>query len=175
MNKAGGMDIVEEKTMDFEESNKALDRLMGVAASVVEASGVTQETLSGSSFEDESDETQARGIGRLIVQVTTAGGTLPIQGAEVTVSRTNGDVVNVQTTDNSGRTRSIELDTPSFIYSRAPGNMRPYSTYNVRTEAPGYFTQNLLNVAVFDRIESIQPISMEPVGEDELENDRIEE
>ena len=51
--------------------------------------------------------------------------------------------------------------------------MITYSTYNVRVEKDGYFTEEFLNVAVFDKIESIQPVSLEPLGENSLENDRL--
>ncbi len=130
-------------------------------------------TLSGSRFDKTSFEEEMDGRGRLIVQATTAGGALPVQGAIVTVTKTDGEMIEKQTTDKSGRTQGVYLPAPSYIYSQSPGDLRPYSTYNVRVEATGFFTQNLLNVAVFDGVESIQPVALEPVGEDQLEDNRI--
>ena len=161
--------------LDFENSNLALDRLMGVGDAFSEPA-VEAATLSDDSA-SEVPPTQAElgGIGRLIAQVTTAGGALPIQGSTVTISQTNGTPLDIQTTDRSGRTPGIELPAPLARYSQTPGGIRPYSTYNMRVEKPGFYTQELLNIAVFDRIESIQPVALEPLGEDATERDRLTE
>ncbi len=160
--------MAEERIMDFEGANQALDRRMGEGVQQGNLAG----TLSDFTSEEVPGEGRQDGKGRLVVQVTTAGRALPVQGARVVISNTDGEVIDVQTTDNSGRTSGVELNAPSFVYSQTPGNIRPYSGYNVRVEALGYFTQSLMNVAVFDRIESIQPVVLEPVGEDQLEGDR---
>lgn len=162
-----------EKTTDFETSNNAQDKLLELSATELAQQISSSATLFDNTFDTMPSETQLSGQGSLIVQATTAGGAIPVQGAEVTISSSNGDIITVRVTDNSGRTSRILLDAPSYLYSQTPSTIRPYSTYNIRIEAPGFFTQNLLNVAVFDRIESIQPVILEPLEEDQLEDDRL--
>ncbi len=161
-----------EKTTDFETSNVALDKLLEASAAGAGQQISSSSTLFGNTSNTAPADTPPVGQGSLIVQATTAGGAIPVQGAEVTISSSDGDIIAVRVTDNSGRTNRVLLDAPSYLYSQTPGTIRPYSTYNIRIEAPGYFTQNLLNIAVFDRIESIQPVILEPLEEDQLEDDR---
>lgn len=117
--------------------------------------------------------TDNSGIGRLIVQASTASGALPIVNAKVTVEETDGRVIEVLMTDNSGRTRAVELSAPDAEYSQTPGDVVPYKAYNVRVEKQGFYTEELRNVAVFDGINSIQPVALEPLGENSTEDDKI--
>ncbi len=158
--------------LDFEEHNLALDRLMGVGA-FSQPSVVTSTLADETATEGEPTESELGGSGRLIAQVTTASGALPIVDAVVTIFRTDGSIIDVQKTDRSGRTSGISLPAPPARYSQQPGGIRPYSTYSLRAESPGYYSKELLNIAVFDQIESIQPVDLEPLGEDALENDRL--
>ena len=161
--------------LDFEGANLALDRLMGVGSAFSEPAVEATTLADDSASEVPQEQAELGGAGRLIAQVTTAGGALPVQGSTVTISRTNGDLLEIQTTDRSGRTPGIELPAPLARYSQTPGGIRPYSTYNLKVEKPGFYTQELLNVAIFDRIESIQPVALEPLGEDATERDRLTE
>ena len=117
--------------------------------------------------------TDNSGIGRLIVQASTASGALPIVNAKVTVEETDGRVIEVLMTDNSGRTRAVELPAPDAEYSQTPGDVVPYKVYNVRVEKQVFYTEELRNVAVFDGINSIQPVALEPLGENSTEDDKI--
>ena len=153
--------------VDYKEFNKALDKLMRG-----ENNGFSEQSTTAATEVSANNKCDG-GKGKLVVQVSTANGALPINGAKVTVSQNDGTVINEQYTDNSGRTKSIELCTPLAANSQSPGNLSTYSTYNVRVEKEGYFTEEFLNVAVFDKIESIQPVSLEPLGENSFENDRL--
>lgn len=161
--------------LDFENANLALDRLMGVGNTFLEPAAATATLSDDSASEPPQTQAELGGIGRLITQVTTASGALPIQNSTVTIFQTNGTPLAIQTTDISGRTPVIELPAPLAIYSQTPGGFRPYSTYNLKVEKPGFYTQELLNIAIFDRIESIQPVALEPLGEDATEYDRLTE
>ena len=163
------------KKLDFEDSNLALDSLMGVGNAFSQPSVASSTLSDDSKAEAAPTQTELLGTGRLIAQVTTANGALPIQGATVTLTQTNNDIIDIQTTDRSGRTSGAELPAPLARYSQTPGGIRPYSTYNMRVEKPGFYTQELLGIAVFDQTESIQPVALEPLGEDATEIDRLAE
>ena len=108
------------------------------------------------------------GSGDLIVQVTIARGSVPIEGATATVTEgtRSGKEIAVLVTDNSGRTRRLPLPAPSAELSQAPnGIARPYSVYHVLIEKEGYYPVQLLNIPIFDKITSIQPVSLLPLSE----------
>ena len=111
---------------------------------------------------------QNNGSGTLVVQVSISRGSIPVQGATVTISDGNNPISTL-TTDNSGRTEPLSLPAPSASFSQTPGSStRPYSVYNIRIEHPGYYPEELTNVPVFDKISSIQPVSLIPLAEGEL-------
>ncbi len=123
---------------------------------------------------DKSNYTdELSGVGRLIVQVFLANGAVPIQNATVSITDRNKNLITNLSTDNSGRTPSVDLPAPSARLSLQPGDVKPYSTYNIKVEYPGYYTEEFLNVPVFDGIESIQPVSMEALSENALATDKI--
>lgn len=124
-------------------------------------------------FEGTPTEAELGGTGRLVAQVYTANQALPIQGAIVTIMTANNEILSVQTTNVSGKTPGVALSAPLARYSQAPGGIKPYSTYNLRVEFPGYYSRELLNVAVFDNIESVQPVALEPLLENANENDGL--
>lgn len=158
---------MDSRKKDYAAFNAALDRLMS-GGSFYEPS---EEAAAIS--EGETESASGGGTGSLIVQVTMANGAIPIPGATVTISTSDGSVKTVQTTDISGRTPGFDLSTPSLTLSQSPGGAVPYTTYNIRIEKPGFYTQEFLNVAVFPGIVSIQGAALEPLGENAFENDRI--
>ena len=110
------------------------------------------------------------GAGALIVQVTLARGTIPVEGALVIVSDVpNGNEISRQYTDNSGKTERLTLPAPDSSLSQTPNSsVRPYSIYNIRVEMPGYYPEQLNNVPIFDRILSVQPVALIPFVEGEV-------
>lgn len=158
---------MDSRKKDYADFNAALDRLMA-GGSFYEPS----ETAAAIS-EGEPEPASGGGTGSLIVQVTMANGAVPVPGATITISESDGEVKTVQTTDISGRTPGFELSTPSLALSQSPGGAAPYTTYNIRVEKPGFYTQEFLNVAVFPGIVSIQGVALEPLGEGAFEEDRI--
>lgn len=106
-------------------------------------------------------------LGTLTVQVTVARGSVPIEGAQVTVtddSQSDTPVAVLQT-DSNGRTPALALPAPSARLSQSPSVARPYSLYHILIEKPGYYPVQLLNIPVFDKISSIQPVSLVPLSE----------
>ena len=75
------------------------------------------------------------GTGYLIVQVTTARGAIPLEGAKVDIRsyeaedtsapETRGDVIASLTSGRDGNTPRVSLPTPPRAASESPGNIRP--------------------------------------------------
>ncbi len=108
------------------------------------------------------------GSGDLIVQVSIARGSIPVEGAAVTVTDNapSPNHIALLMTDNSGRTERLSLSAPSRELSQTPnGTQRPYSVYHVLIEKEGYYPVQLLNIPIFDRISSIQPVALVPLSE----------
>lgn len=116
-----------------------------------------------------------QGEGYLVVNVTSVRGLYPIEGADVTVFTGEADsptVVATATTDQSGKTPPIPLPAPSVEFSESPDpSERPFAYYNIRTVEDG-FRENLnFNLAIFDKVTSLQTITLEPMTT-EIEQNR---
>ncbi len=111
------------------------------------------------------------GEGFLKVRVTTAGGTLPVEGAVVTVTEYDrddtgrGEVLYSQRTDRGGLTQTLSLAAPSSSDSLRPGAAQPYAVYNVTVTYDGYYPVEGVGVPVFDRIVAVQPVNLIPLSE----------
>lgn len=99
--------------------------------------------------------------GGLIVEVKTARGALPVEGARVEIG--SGDsVIRTLYTDRSGRTERISLSTPSKNLSLTPGIPNSFSTYTVSVSQKGFHKFTSKSVPVFSGITSIQPVELIP-------------
>ena len=104
--------------------------------------------------------------GYLIIQVSTAGMGLPVEGAHVTVSREseNGNYVErVLVTDRNGRSEKIELAAPPRSNSMVPSDLEDYSKYTVQTEKEGYYPVENLEVPIFGGQTTLQQVSLIPL------------
>ncbi len=117
-------------------------------------------------------------VGYLIVNVRTARGAIPLEGAMVTVSRPDPDtqesqIISVMYTDRSGATEKLALPAPPKSLSGVPGNQNVYSVYNIESVKEGYFTLTNIFVPIFSGIVSIQPVEMIPYTTYETPTDEI--
>ena len=98
------------------------------------------------------------GRGILVFQITTAGGAIPLEGAEITLRQSRGpteageDVLAVLYSGWDGKT--------------APG---PYALYNADVKLEGFYKQSYIRIPVFDGITSIQRASLIPLPENGYE------
>jgi len=115
---------------------------------------------------DQSSQAQIpAGTGYLIVQVSTAGGAIPLPGALVTVRDYDpesqsevGNVIASMRTDRSGRTQRLALPAPSRALSQAPGSaILPYALYSIDVKTDRYFENYFASVPIFDGIVAVQP------------------
>lgn len=129
--------------------------------------------------------TQNESIGFLIVNVKTANGALPVEGASVTVyasnpldgnggaSMLNSNIIYTLTTDQSGKTQKVALSTKNKDLSLTPDNPVPYESYNISVNADGFYDSSYLNVPVFQGVTSLQGVNLIPLSEFASPNDYI--
>ncbi len=112
-------------------------------------------------------------IGFLIVNVNTANGALPLEGARVTIyasSPTDGanldsNIIYTLKTDKNGKTEKVALQTKSKELSLSSSNPIPYDSYNITVTRDGYYDSSYLGVPIFQGITSLQNASLIPLSE----------
>lgn len=110
------------------------------------------------------EQTAQQDFGTLAVRVYTADSAIPVEGALVTVyEMKSGSTVAVLKTDRSGLTRELQLPTPPNAASQRPDSGVPYSLYRIRTAKDGYYSVQDINVPVYPKIKSVQPVAMIPL------------
>ena len=131
-----------------------------------------------SSDGDRSDTRPMTGQGKLVFQITTAGGAIPLEGAEVTLRQSRGptdaggDVLSVLYSGRDGKTEVLTLPAPARGYSLEPardGAPVPYALYNADVRMDGFYKQSYIRIPVFDGITSIQRASLIPLPENGFE------
>ena len=115
------------------------------------------------------------GQGRLLFQITTAGGAIPLEGAEIILRKyrsvtdgNGGEVISVLYSGTDGKTEILTLPAPARNLSLEPsrdGMPPPYALYNADVNLDGYYTQSYIRIPVFDGITSIQRAALIPLPE----------
>lgn len=113
--------------------------------------------------------------GQLTFSVTSTVGMIPIENANITITEPNApeNIIATVTTDESGQTENVTLQAPPFALSQAPGEERPYASYDVEISAPGYENVRIEGTEVFSEAISLQPVRMNPVEEQNIAKDFI--
>lgn len=108
--------------------------------------------------------------GRLSVQVTSSVGFIPIKDAKISISQTQNPntILEEVTTNISGETEMIELSAPPMELSLEPSEVQPYADYNLTITAEGYQPVFIEGSEILSGEESIQPVSMNPIEEENL-------
>ena len=117
-------------------------------------------------------------IGFLAVTVRTSNGALPVENAIVNIYENretkngDGDITNANghllyslRTNKLGQTEKVALPTKSNSLSLVPGNLQPFTSYNVFVSSEGYFDSDVINIPVFQGITSLQPVNLIPLSE----------
>jgi len=106
-------------------------------------------------------------VGYIKVRVYTALGALPVPGAVVTiytkVNEKDENAIVQLITDANGNVPRIEL--PVIYDPTIPSEMQNYiySTYDMRIQALGYYTVNVLDLRIFPGISTDYKVDMIPV------------
>ena len=119
------------------------------------------------------------GTGTLSVRVYTSRARLPLEGATVVVTQKGEggkyQLLSVQATDQSGMVRSITIPTPPLEESTHPGSPTPpYAVCDVWAEHPGYAMLLVEGVQIFQGVETLQDMELEPLNQGEsslIQND----
>ena len=106
-----------------------------------------------------------QGRGFITVNVRTAGGALPVEGALVTISSSDtGTVVAVTVTDNAGLSEIIGLSTPPKENSLVVEGGDVSRFYTVDTDKDGFYHVVNANIPVFDGVTAIQQVLLVPIA-----------
>ena len=115
---------------------------------------------------------EQEGIGFLEVDVKTAHGALPIEGAYVNVydyaprdDGGKGALLFSVVTGADGKAPRLALGAKSKALSMTPGNENPFTVYTVNVEREGYYSNQYVNVPIFQGITSLQPVDLIPISE----------
>lgn len=102
--------------------------------------------------------------GSLQINVTANVGLIPIRNANITISYTGepNSTLETLTTDSSGQTETVSLDTPPLAYSLTPNSPMPYAEYTLNITAPGYEPVTVSGVEVLPDVTAVQNIEMTP-------------
>ena len=114
------------------------------------------------------NQSNSENIGYLIVKVSTARGAIPLEDATVSVRGTpeeNSSIVYSLETDSSGLTPRLALPAPPKNVSQTPGDIPPFSLWNVDVFFKGFSTAHYTNVPVYSGITSIQNADLIPLPE----------
>lgn len=114
--------------------------------------------------------------GYLVVQVSTARGAIPLEGALVDVLTyepldppperlSDGILVATLTTDRDGNTPKLRLPSPPCSNANSPESGRPYALYQCVVRLAGYYEQTHVGIPVYDGITVIQPVVLIPLPE----------
>lgn len=105
-------------------------------------------------------------IGYLIIQARTANDAIPLGGVEIRIQDEQGNTVYKLTTDESGETEAVSLETAERGLSLEPdyGGI-PYTAYDVFAQASGFNSFFVSGVPIFEGETAIQPVLLSPMEE----------
>ena len=116
--------------------------------------------------------------GTIEFRVFTSSANLPVEGATVIVRKQEppSDLLGILVTDESGRTRPLEIDAPDISLGQTPDDqVTPWIPLRVLIEHPGYEEVSLSGVQLFPNTLTVQNVQMIPDQYLELgENDLVE-
>lgn len=113
--------------------------------------------------------------GTLQVSAVQRGTKVPIQNVTVSISFTGDPESTIEqlTTDSSGQTETVTLETPPLEYSMEFGQPQPYAEYNLTIRAEGYESVTLSGIEVMSGVKAISDVEMTPIVTEQPEQGAI--
>lgn len=107
--------------------------------------------------------------GKLQINVVTIIGSRPVQNAAVRVyiAGEPDRPLYELTTNESGLTDELELETPDIVYSTSPSEPQPYAEYTVDVTAEGYEAAEIASTEILPDATALLEVRMTPLKEDE--------
>ncbi len=105
--------------------------------------------------------------GSLQINVISDVTSYPISEAKISITYTGVPESPIEelTTDSSGQTELLELDTPPLEYSLNPSiEYQPYSEYTLNVSAPGFEPLSISGTEILPDVTAIQNITMRPLS-----------
>lgn len=105
-------------------------------------------------------------IGYLIIQARTAHDAVPLKGVQIRILNDEGRSVYELTTDESGETQAIPLETLSRDFSQNQYYTgTPYLSYDVYARAAGFHSLHVSDIPIFEEETAILPLMLLPMEE----------
>ena len=103
-------------------------------------------------------------IGYLQIQARTAQDVIPLDGVQVHVLDDEGNLLYRLTTDESGETQTVPLQTLDRSFSQNPNYLgTPYVNYGVTVEAEGFYPASVTEIPIFDGETATLPVMLFPL------------
>jgi len=103
-------------------------------------------------------------IGYLLMQARTAHDALPLSGVQVRILDTLGNNIYDLTTDESGETQKVPLETMNRSFSQNPYfTGLPYTSYHVLARKNGFNSLYISDIPIYDGETAVLPLSMVPM------------
>lgn len=91
---------------------------------------------------------------------------LPLAGAAVSITATDGTGIAMRVTDRSGAIIPVELPVPDRAESQTPeSGERPFAAVNIHVRLRGYEQITVENVQVFAGTTTVQDLNLIPLSE----------
>ncbi len=105
-------------------------------------------------------------IGYLIIQARTAHDAVPLKGVQIRILNDEGRSVYELTTDESGETQAIPLETLSRDFSQNQYYTgTPYLSYDVYARAAGFHSLHVSDIPIFEEETAVLPLTLLPMVE----------
>lgn len=107
--------------------------------------------------------------GSIQVRVFTSRGKIPVADATVVFlqAEEKDKIIALEVSNRSGMTRVIGISTPNLDESREISEGIGFSLIDVWVEHPEFVSQKLKDVQIFPQRESILPVELIPLSENE--------
>jgi len=115
--------------------------------------------------------------GYILVQVSLAVQSLPLENARVEIYAHDGDernLISSSLTDPEGKTVRFTVEAPDISYSETPDNgVVPFSLFDIFITSNGFYSVAVRDMQVFAERTSIQYVNMIPLPEGVTEGEKI--
>lgn len=102
--------------------------------------------------------------GKLRITLTSERTARPVEDARIEISTAGipDQIIDILSTDSSGRSPEIDLETPPLEYSLEPESRQPYSEYDLQITAEGYESVTISGAQLLPGETAVQELALKP-------------